>query len=470
MEKAEIPVVWGIDKKYVLQSFVVMRSILIHSKCRYDFFLLTADDIENEARGYEDVLKNEFEAFSVYIRKVKEDRLKDVKIFNEHLSIAAYYRLLIPELIPEYDKCIYLDCDLMVQGDLKELFQIYLGKCYIAGVRDCHIMDEKMRPSRHREILGLPDLDSYINSGVMVMNLKRMREDHCSTDFFKQMEKENLYEDQDILNVCCYPWIKILPLKYNLFHFYLGKNIKFLFELPYERYEFNFDHDHPYILHMGASYKPWLFFSVKGSKEWWRLAKVFCTSTSYQYYWQMCFNEERKNEIERLIERAKEAKFIVIWGAGKNGRQLCNILLEHGLEHLRGIADNNKDLWGNTYRGISILKPQKLMEHPEDILWIISCRINYSEIWMQLRRNGIEENDILHYNNRYDDMFYLLSLQENAYEHELDQLANLEYVKKIPNLESRKRYIRDIVKNPACYTEQYSYLARKYNFRYWIGV
>ena len=89
MEKAEIPVVWGIDKKYVLQSFVVMRSILIHSKCRYDFFLLTADDIENEARGYEDVLKNEFEAFSVYIRKVKEDRLKDVKIFNEHLSIAA---------------------------------------------------------------------------------------------------------------------------------------------------------------------------------------------------------------------------------------------------------------------------------------------------------------------------------------------------------------------------------------------
>ena len=200
------------------------------------------------------------------------------------------------------------------------------------------------------------------------------------------------------------------------------------------------------------------------------MAKVFCTSTSYQYYWQMCFNEERKNEIERLIERAKEAKFIVIWGAGKNGRQLCNILLEHGLEHLRGIADNNKDLWGNTYRGISILKPQKLMEHPEDILWIISCRINYSEIWMQLRRNGIEENDILHYNNRYDDMFYLLSLQENAYEHELDQLANLEYVKKIPNLESRKRYIRDIVKNPACYTEQYSYLARKYNFRYWIGV
>lgn len=62
------------------------------------------------------------------------------QICNTHLSKAAYFRLLIPELIREYDKCIYLDCDIIVHGDLKELYEIELGNNYLAGVKDCHII------------------------------------------------------------------------------------------------------------------------------------------------------------------------------------------------------------------------------------------------------------------------------------------------------------------------------------------
>lgn len=87
------------------------------------------------------------------------------------------------------------------------------------------------------------------------MGLKRLRQDKMVPLFMEQLKKDNWYEDRDVLNVCCYPLIKTIPLKYNLFLFYLGTSIKFLYELPYGRQDF--DHDVPYILHIGGAFKAW---------------------------------------------------------------------------------------------------------------------------------------------------------------------------------------------------------------------
>ena len=140
MDKSSIPVVWGLDEKYVLQAFVVMRSILINSKENYHFFILTADNIEDKVKEFTDILKKEYYNFEISVRKVVIEYFANAQVYNKHLSKAAYFRLLISDLIPEYDKCIYLDCDLIVYGDLKKLYEIELGDDYLAGVKDCHII------------------------------------------------------------------------------------------------------------------------------------------------------------------------------------------------------------------------------------------------------------------------------------------------------------------------------------------
>ena len=468
MDKSSIPVVWGLDEKYVLQAFVVMRSILINSKENYHFFILTADNIEDKVKEFTDILKKEYYNFEISVRTVVIEYFVNAQVYNKHLSKAAYFRLLISDLIPEYDKCIYLDCDLIVHGDLKKLYEIELGDDYLAGVKDCHIMENTPRQIEHQQVLGLPTREKYINSGVLVMNLKKMRQDELVSSFLEQLSKENWYEDQDVLNYCCYPAIKILPLKYNLFHFYLGKNIKFLLDLPYERQEFDFDHTYPYILHMGGNFKPWNSFAVKGSREWWEIAKVFQASVSYQMYWQACRQSEKYNEIRGILDRASQSGHVVVWGYGGNGRLLCDILLGYQLENLGAIADNNEELWGKEYRGIPIKGLHSILKDYDNILWLVTCRLFYAEITEQLWNCGVNREDIIHFINYSGKRMYLLSLEESAYDKEIVKIADMEYMCQIPDRDEREKYIKSIIQNPLAYAEEYRYLAEKYAFRYWI--
>ncbi len=468
IDRYVIPVVWGLDSKYVLQAFVVMRAILENSSQEYKFFLLTADNIKNKVKEYTSVLQKKYSHFEVFVRKIDASIFSNARIYNKHLSKAAYFRLLISEIIMEYDKCIYLDCDLIVYGDLKEVFEIELEDNYLAGIKDCHIAEDTPYQHEHQKIIGLPSRDKYVNSGVLLLNLKKIRKNHLINSFMKQLEKENWYEDQDVLNRCCYPFIKLLPLKYNLFHFYLGKNIKHLYKLPYS--EEDFDFDHPFILHMGSIYKPWNSYAIKGSSEWWQLAEIFHECQEYQYCKQKCQEEASHNEIQELIRKAEKSRQVVIWGYTSNGKQLCDIFLEYQLNNITAIADNNENLWGIEYHGIPVQGLSSIKDKMDDILWIITCRKAYEEVARQLKSCGIKDADMFHYVNRHEERMYLLSLQESAYEKEIGYIADIEYVSQIPDADKRKQYINRIIKYPDEYSEEYEYLSKKYLFQYWIGT
>lgn len=469
MCRQNIPVVFGADKKYILQAFVVMRTILQHSKEKYHFFILTADCIDEEVQENTEILNKEYDNFDISVKLIDPTCFETAQICNTHLSKAAYFRLLIPELIQEYDKCIYLDCDIIVHGDLKELYEIELGNNYLAGVKDCHIIADTSREREHQRILGLPTRDRYINSGVLVMGLKRLQQDNMVQSFIKQLKKENWYEDQDVLNVCCYPFIKSIPLKYNLFHFYLGTSIRFLYELPYGRQDFDFNHDVPFILHIGGAFKAWDDFQVKGAREWWKNAEIFCTSKSYQYYWQNCQQDTRNGDkLSEMISRAKKSKRIIIWGYSENGRRLCDILLEYQLDNLEAFVDNNESVWNQMYQGIPVKGVHSVDCDGDGILWIISCQMSYAEVIRQLRNNGVREKDIIRYKELFIDHLYLLSRDISAYGGMVSRIAEREYVRKFPDKSDREQYIKDIMNNPLQYDTEYAYLAEKYSFIYWF--
>ena len=185
-------------------------------------------------------------------------------------------------------------------------------------------------------------------------------------------------------------------------------------------------------------------------------------------YRQACQQAEEHIEIRGILDRASKSKHVVIWGYGGNGRLLCDILLGYQLENLEAIADNNEDLWGKEYRGIPVKGLNSILEDYDNILWLVTCRLSYDEIAGQLQDCGVNREDIIHFINHYEKRMYWLSLDENAYDKEIVKIADMEYMCQIPDRDERERYIKGIIQNPLVYVEEYTYLAEKYAFRYWI--
>lgn len=464
MNKQCIPVVWGLDEKYLLPAFVVMHSILKNSNRQYQFYIITADDIMKQVKEYVALLKKEYNNFNVDVKLINGELFKDIKIYNKYLSISTYFRLLISNLITEYEKCIYLDCDVLINGDLAEFFDFDLEDDYIAGVKDCHIIQDTPREREHEKVLGIPSRDKYINAGVLLLNLKKVRKDNLVHKFFAQMSKENWYEDQDVLNICCYPYIKTLPLKYNLFHFYCGNNIKLLYNLDYKKQDFDFKE--PLVIHMGGIWKPWAFRKVKGADQWWNLASIFKNTKYYKEHYENIYFEDEK--VFKLVEENENKKFIIC-GYSKNGKNLCDIILQKRYSVV-AFFDNDRKKWGQTYKNIPVMGIEQIVENYNDIFWIISNQIAFKEIQNQILSYGFEKKNVVRYINYYDNKYYLLSLDSKYYDLEIDKIAMFEYTEKYKEYDKRKEYILKILSKPVVFKEEYNYLNNKYHFNYWYHI
>lgn len=131
---------------------------------------------------------------------------------SERILKLAYYRIIIPELIPQADRAIYLDCDVLCKTDLTELWQIDMSGKPLAAVEDAgfHLRLESM------EIDFVSQ--KYFNSGILVMDLNKWRENDISTkvlDFIKKNPEKLKFHDQDALNAVLHDnWLE-LPQKWN---------------------------------------------------------------------------------------------------------------------------------------------------------------------------------------------------------------------------------------------------------------
>ena len=85
MYRQNIPVVWGVDRKYILQAFVVMRTILLHSRETYHFFILTADCIDEEVREAEEILSKEYDNFRISVKVIDQTCFEKAQIGRAHV-------------------------------------------------------------------------------------------------------------------------------------------------------------------------------------------------------------------------------------------------------------------------------------------------------------------------------------------------------------------------------------------------
>lgn len=126
---------------------------------------------------------------------------------------STYYRLLLPGLLQEVSRLIYLDCDLVVEIDLRELWEEAQGAHLVLGVAE----RDALQPGLQQHV-GTPG-DPYINAGVLVMDLHAWRREQVSAQCLQWL-KENptlaVMMDQDAINRVCRGRKGYVPLKWNL--------------------------------------------------------------------------------------------------------------------------------------------------------------------------------------------------------------------------------------------------------------
>ncbi|MBQ0015680.1 MAG: glycosyltransferase family 8 protein [Bacteroidales bacterium] len=169
-----------------------------------------------------------------------------------NISVEAYFRLKAPSLLPQCDRVLYLDCDMVVCGDLEALWNTDLSNYAMAAVPDTTLMLHKCFPR-----LGYPMQDGYFNSGMCLFNLDYMRQmdfENRVRDFMQHHVDKILFHDQDILNVVCRGHIKAVSPRWNLLECFLRKNPPIVEWQKEELLQCRFN---PIIIHYASLRKPW---------------------------------------------------------------------------------------------------------------------------------------------------------------------------------------------------------------------
>lgn len=209
------------DNNYAPYGSVVMASVIYNNPNEdITFHVLHTNLTDERCRAISEWV-GIFNGKSVCFYKMEKEYFADFPIDeNTYLDFGAYIRLFLGECLSQIDKVLYLDCDIIVNKSLSELWNTDISYYAVAGVRD-RINDYIRVYNR----LGYPMKDGYINSGMMLINLKKWREDRFfdqAKEVARQMGASILKNhDQDIINILYHGQILMLPFRYNLLEYYL---------------------------------------------------------------------------------------------------------------------------------------------------------------------------------------------------------------------------------------------------------
>lgn len=209
-----IPIVFSTDHNYVMPAGVTIASLLMNSDgLGYDIYLLISADVTEEDKN---LLVKQVDALS------ENSKITFIEMGERYrdgyevrgISKACYYRLMIPWLIPNIDKIIYSDVDIIFKTSLSEIFNIDIEDYYVAGSEPGNVLIWK-RMEKYFNKIGIK-YEEYINSGFLLINSKKQRELNLDAQYEDLSKKKFIYQDQDIINIACKGHIKFFERRFNL--------------------------------------------------------------------------------------------------------------------------------------------------------------------------------------------------------------------------------------------------------------
>ncbi len=279
----EIPIFFSTDDNYIPYLDTAISSLIENASPKFNYRIVvlnTGLDPENIRL----VKKNERPGFTIDFVDISAE-VADIKSrFKNvyHFSIVTYYRLFIASLFPQYDKIVYLDCDLIVLGDISELYHVEMGDNILAAGPERFVQTTEEFRLYAREALGV-DPDGYVNAGVLLMNLEAFRKNQIEEKFVElitEFDFDLLDPDQAYLNYLCDG--KILTLEN-------GWNKEPLDEECEGKKN---------IVHYALYKKPWQYDDVMYGEYFWRYAK------SSPFYQTICQRKEDFSDEDRAKKDA----------------------------------------------------------------------------------------------------------------------------------------------------------------------
>lgn len=286
--KSNIPVVFITDNNYTLPTGVAICSLVKNYMQNHilEIYIIYSELTEKNreclmASGNDQVI----------IKLIHFDASDYVQYKNKSIYVTptSLIKFQLANILKDYSKALYLDGDIIVRGDISKLLEVDLHDNYCAAVQDFESCTNYLSCERLK-------LSKYFNSGVMVLNLEKIREDNLSKKMFdiKNNRKDLYYMDQDVLNLAFDGRIVELSVKYNCILNSFRENISIneineFFKTEFVNYQSFMEE--VIVIHLAGGNKPWRSKQGTCYREW------------IEYY-----NESTMTDIELGNEVAKNKK------------------------------------------------------------------------------------------------------------------------------------------------------------------
>ena len=281
-DKPIVPVVFAADNNYVPQLTTTIYSAMKNASPDryYDVTVLQRDiDWHNQQR-----MRDFFSQFTnMNLRFANVERLMsgyELSTNNEHISVETYYRFLIQQALPFYNKVLYLDSDIIIPGDIAKLYDTELGDTLLAAIHDIDFLGNlNVKHGKRMEyakgILKMKNPYDYFQAGVLVLNTKAMREQYTIKQWLTYASNTAyIYNDQDVLNICCEGKVTYLPWEWNVVHDCGGRVGNLFVQAPNDMYDtYMQSRSNPQIIHYAGYQKPWVDPDCDYAPVYWDYAR-----------------------------------------------------------------------------------------------------------------------------------------------------------------------------------------------------
>lgn len=298
MMNREIPIFFTIDDSYAPFLAVALNSAIKNSDLQrgYKAIVLYQDLGADNISRLQALQTENFKIELMPIRanmEALDDRMSN-RLRCDYFTLTIYFRLFIPSMFPQYDKGIYIDSDVVLTNDIAKLFDIDIGENYIGACNDLSIADIPPLVAYTEKAVGV-NAKEYINSGVLLMNLKKMRDDDLEGHFLALLNKyhfDSIAPDQDYLNAMCNGKIYYLEEKWDT----MPNDAKpMLTETS--------------LIHYNLFSKPWCYDGIQYEEQFWNYAQD-CGFIDEIREFKASYTEDKKKAdsecLELLVRRGME--------------------------------------------------------------------------------------------------------------------------------------------------------------------
>lgn len=366
---------------YSKYTAAAIASVFENTSEKITVHLLTDRLLSSKNRNrFEELARQYGQTIVLYDIEIKE-KFENVRGLRR-VTKGTLYRLKIPELLSaDIDKVIYLDSDILVNLDVRELWDIDFDGKAILAVKD---FDTRTAVKGKLVETGILDVENYYNAGVMVWNLDKIRSCYDiynqAVAFFNEYgEYCDGFTDQHASNAIFKGDIKFIDNKYNYFTRYIrntGQTLKnIIYHLTSERPRMEMSEEFDKLFYETLSRTPW------GSM--YETAEYMACGIRARY--------EQLSFYRKMLKNSRGRKYI-FWGAGSRYLKYISGCFNINT-YTDYCIDSNEKLIGTKSYGMNVYPVEKLDEEDKKNIYIVvASKLYYNEIAEQLKDKGFEEN------------------------------------------------------------------------------